>query len=138
MNPFCWVKEKALAEGRDLETAVALADQAVIDSQGSGHIKDLAGVQRGNPVKKLFTNFMSYFQTTYNLTIDAKDRFVKTPLSPQSLGRLGVDMFLLYTAPIVMTWLFREAFLKALPVAIVMILALVLGLLPLYVLLGLL
>jgi hypothetical protein len=114
-------KEKALAEGRDLETAVALADQAVIDSQGSGHIKDLAGVQRGNPIKKLFTNFMSYFQTTYNLTVEAHKRAgVTGPISlmeetyrnPAAIGRLAVDMLLLYTAPIVMTWYLRSAFLK--------------------------
>ena len=103
-------KEKALSGGLDLPTAIAQADQAVIDSQGSGHIKDLAGVQRGNPVKKLFTNFMSYFQTTWNLTVDS---FTRTQFSnPLDLGRLGADLFLLYTAPILMTWFLREAFIK--------------------------
>jgi len=114
-------KEKALASGLDYETAIALADQAVIDSQGSGHIKDLAQVQRGSPIKKLFTNFMSYFQVTYNLTLDSlKKAKVTGPVSlatqvvrdPFAVGRLGVDLLMLYTIPIVLTWYAREAFLK--------------------------
>ena len=103
-------KEKALSGGFNLPTAIAMADQAVIDSQGSGHIKDLAGVQRGNPVKKLFTNFMSYFQTTFNLTVDS---FTRTKFSKaEDIFRLGSDLFMLYTAPIILSWTFREALIK--------------------------
>ena len=114
-------KEKALAGGQDYETAIALADQAVIDSQGSGHIKDLAQAQRGGPIKKLFTNFMSYFQVTYNLTVDSlKKAKVTGPVSlatqvvrdPFAVGRLGADLLMLYTVPIVLTWFAREALLK--------------------------
>ena len=36
--------------------AVAEADQAVLDAQGGGQIKDLAAIQRGGQLQKLFTN----------------------------------------------------------------------------------
>jgi hypothetical protein len=38
----------------------------VIDSQGGGQIKDLASVQRGGPMLKLWTNFYSIFNVTFN------------------------------------------------------------------------
>jgi conjugative element/phage-associated large polyvalent protein len=60
--------EKAMAEGNEETRAVALADQAVIDSQGSGSIKDLALIQRGTPTAKLFLTFYSYGNTVYNRT----------------------------------------------------------------------
>lgn len=53
------------------EKAIALADQAVIDSQGSGMWKDLSAVQRGSEALRLFTNFYSYFNVTYNLAVQA-------------------------------------------------------------------
>lgn len=48
------------------ERAVALADQAVIDTQGSGSIKDLSAVERGGPAFKAFMMFYSYGATTIN------------------------------------------------------------------------
>lgn len=51
--------EKAMASGETEDRAVALADQAVIDSQASGHIKDLAAVER-QPLLKILTTFYSY------------------------------------------------------------------------------
>ena len=62
--------EKSVSGGESPDRAVAIADQAVIDSQSSGMIKDLAGVQRGGPVLKLWTSFYSYFSATYNLLVD--------------------------------------------------------------------
>lgn len=57
--------EKALAENADDEArAISLADQAVLDSQGGGEVKDLAGVQRKHP---FLTQFYTYFSTTWNL-----------------------------------------------------------------------
>lgn len=55
---------KALSEGRQEDTAVALADQAVIDSQGSGLVKDQTEFQLNHP---FLTQFYSYFAATYNL-----------------------------------------------------------------------
>jgi hypothetical protein len=47
--------DKALSEGADEELAVRLADKAVRETQGSGRPIDLAPVQGGSEVSKLFT-----------------------------------------------------------------------------------
>lgn len=89
------------------ETAVALADQAVLDSQSGGQVKDLAAIQRGGPLLKLFTNFYSFFNTTFNLT---RTSFGRTNFrSPVEGGLFAVDMLLLYTIPAVMGTLMKAA-----------------------------
>jgi hypothetical protein len=99
--------EKALAYGKSDAEAVAIADQAVIDSQSGGQIKDLAKVQRGSQLMKIWTNFYSYFNTTFNLTVEA---FGKTKFTdPISIGRLAVDVLMLYTAPAILGVALREA-----------------------------
>lgn len=95
-------KEKALAEGADAETAVALADQAVIDSQGSGMIKDLSGIQRGGTGLKILTMFYSYFNTTYNLTAESVSKRGRQLSEGQYLSAaagFAADMTLLYVIP---------------------------------------
>lgn len=92
--------EKEMETSGDEARAVQLADQAVIDAQGHGQIKDLAAIQRGGPFLKLFTNFYSFFNTTLNLTAESVQRtnFKK----PGDVGRMAVDMLLLYTLPSVL------------------------------------
>lgn len=98
---------KAVHFGADEKNAIAQADQAVLDAQGGGQVKDLAAIQRGGPLLKLFTNFYSFFNTTYNLTSDAVGRTkFKDPLS---VGRLAVDMLLLYSVPAVLGTLLKAA-----------------------------
>jgi hypothetical protein len=67
--PTYWgAKAKALAAGNNEARAIALAEQAVIDSQGSGMVKDMSGVQRNRDVGwRIFTLFYHYFNTTFNL-----------------------------------------------------------------------
>ena len=99
--------EKAIAAGADEAGAIAQADQAVRDAQGGGQIMDLARVQRGGPLQKLFTNFYSYFSTTYNLTAE---RFNATSFKdPLQVGRFMVDMLMLYTVPAVLGFAMKEA-----------------------------
>jgi len=99
--------EKYMAEGFDDPKSVAMADQAVIDAQGSGMIKDLATVQRGGPMMKLWTNFYSYFNTTYNMAAwsTKKTDFTR----PKDAGLWLGDMLMLYTVPAVLGALMREA-----------------------------
>lgn len=99
--------EKAMEQETDEARAIALADQAVVDAQGGGQVKDLARVQRGGPMRKLWTNFYSFFNTTYNLTAESVHRtdFRK----PADIGRLAVDYLLLYTLPASLAYLMREA-----------------------------
>jgi hypothetical protein len=59
-------QQKALAEGRDAATAVAMADQAVKDSQGGGEEVDQAGITRGPALVKLFTVFYEFMNTQLN------------------------------------------------------------------------
>lgn len=66
--------EKAMANEPDEARAIALADQAVLDSQGGGAIKDLAAVQRGPELAKVFMTFYSYGATLFNATADAYGR----------------------------------------------------------------
>lgn len=99
--------EKALDSKADEATAIALADQAVLDSQGGGQMKDLAGIQRGGPMLKLWTNFYSYFNVTYNLTAEGIARTKWK--SPASIGRLAVDFLMLYTLPASLGFMMRNA-----------------------------
>lgn len=57
---------KALKEGRTDAEAAAYGDKMVRDTQGAGSAKDLAAVQRGGEMLKLFTMFYSYFNVLYN------------------------------------------------------------------------
>lgn len=99
--------EKAIEGGADEATAVAQADSAVLESQGGGQVKDLAGIQRGGPLLRLWTNFYSFFNTTYNLAAESTRRtnFRK----PGDVGRLMVDYLLLYSVPALLGFALREA-----------------------------
>lgn len=99
--------EKAMHSGVDTDRAIALADQAVLDSQGGGQIKDLAQIQRGGPLMRLWTNFYNFFNTTYNLTAES---VLKTNIrDPLSIGRLAVDLLLLYSVPAVIGFMLKSA-----------------------------
>ena len=101
--------EKAMEENTDEKRAVALADQAVIDAQGSGQTKDLAQVQRGGPKMKLFTSFYSFFSTTHNLLMESVGKAKLRGATPASIGLLTADALLLITIPAVMAELLRSA-----------------------------
>ena len=86
--------EKAQAEGHDEARSVALADQAVIDSQGGGQTKDLSAVQRDHP---FMTMFYGYFSSTYNL---AAESTAKTDFrQPAAVAGWMGDMALLMVIP---------------------------------------
>ncbi len=91
--------EKAKAVGKNDADAIALADQAVRDSQGSGQIVDLSQVQRGGPIARLFMVFYSYGNTVYNATARA---YGQTEFSnPVSVARFLGNLSLLYAFPAV-------------------------------------
>lgn len=97
--------EKAVSEGNPEDRAIALADQAVIDSQGGGQIKDLSQVQRGHPAMKLFTNFYSYFNTLMNLTVEA----TRKRLPAKQYAALAGDYVKLMILPAVLGAILRDA-----------------------------
>jgi hypothetical protein len=99
--------EKSMAAGETEERAIAIADQAVLDAQGGGQTKDLAAVQRGPAAWKLWTNFYSFFSTTYQLTAESTRRTKFN--QPGSIGRLAVDYMLLYVVPATLGFMLRNA-----------------------------
>ena len=101
-------KQKALNDAVSEERAIALADQAVIDSQGSGLIKDLAKAQRGSPALKIWTQFMGYFSVVFNQGAEAMKRRQQRN-DPISRMRLAADILLLYTVPMVLESALRDA-----------------------------
>lgn len=96
--------EKAVSQGHSEDRAVALADQAVIDSQGGGQIKDLAQVQRGHPAMRLFTNFYSYFNTLMNLSVEQTRKRVQA----KQYAALAGDYVLLMVLPAVLGAVLRD------------------------------
>ena len=63
--------QKALDDGNDFLTARAMADQTVIDTQGSGMVKDQSSMERGGPAMKMLTVFYSFMNTAFNLNATA-------------------------------------------------------------------
>jgi hypothetical protein len=96
--------EKSTAEGLDEAAAIAMADRAVLESQGGGSTKDLAEVQRKHP---MLTQFYSYFSVTLNLAAEqtAATDF-KNPAAVA--GWLG-DMALLMVIPAILPSLIMYA-----------------------------
>lgn len=96
----------------DEARCIALAEQAVLDSQGGGQLKDLAAVQRGGAAWKLWINFYSFFNTTYNAWSESVRRAggrVRTGHHAIAVGRLAVDVLLLFTLPTVLNHVVRKA-----------------------------
>jgi hypothetical protein len=56
---------KSIWEGMSEKDAIAQGDSAVRMTQGSGEMKDMANIQKGTPIFKLFTQFYSYFSAYY-------------------------------------------------------------------------
>jgi hypothetical protein len=101
--PTWWgAYEKALAEGNDEARAVALSDQAVIDAQGSGGVKDQSAIERGGPGIKLFTTFYSFFNTALNLG-------VQKTMNSENKAKLAADYLLLYTVPAILGAALKDA-----------------------------
>jgi len=94
--------------GETEERAIAIADQAVLDSQGGGTVKDLATEQRGRPVARLFMTFYSYGNTIYNATSREIGRV--NPHSPASVLRFLGNLSLIYVMPAVATVTLARAF----------------------------
>jgi hypothetical protein len=103
--PTWWgAYQKAQAEGFDDERAVALADQAVIDSQGSGMTKDLSAIER-SPKLKLFTVFYSYMNTALNLGID---KTMSAEIGKRK-AKLAAEYVLLYVIPAALGLAIKDA-----------------------------
>ena len=93
---------KAMDNSKDLDTAVKLADQTVLDTQGGGQIKDLSEFERGSNTQKLFTVFYAYMNTALN------QGFVEVK-TQKSKAKLAADLMMIYVVPTVLTALMKSA-----------------------------
>jgi hypothetical protein len=80
------------------ERAVQLANQAVIDTQGSGMVKDRARVERGQGWMQLWTALYSYMSVTLGQNLEALRK--TNWKQPESIGRYIADFVFLNTLPI--------------------------------------
>ena len=93
---------KAMDSGKDLDTAIKLADQTVLDTQGGGQIKDLSKFERGSNTQKLFTVFYAYINTALNQGfVEAKTQ--------KSKAKLAADLMMIYVVPTALTALMKSA-----------------------------
>ena len=95
--------EKALYEGKSETEAIAEADRAVINTQGSGRLSDLSAYERGNAWQKLMTVFYTFFNAVLQNAIyagmvknklgAAKDMLILLALQPvlESFMRSGAN-----------------------------------------------
>lgn len=97
--------DKAIHAGENDARAVSLADQAVIDAQGGGQLKDLSAIERGGPALKLFTVFYSFMNTMFNLAVGQ----TMTANTAAKKAKLAADYLLLFTIPAVLGSLMKEA-----------------------------
>jgi hypothetical protein len=94
-------RDRFLDQGMDREKAIELAEQVVRDAQGGGNIIDTAEAMQGGPYRKLFTNFLTYMITTYNLQAENYQRTFK--LKEQDLLDFAANTFVLMTLPAMLT-----------------------------------
>jgi len=101
--PTWWgAYEKAIAEGNNDARATDLADQAVIDAQGSGGTKDQAAIERGGPALKLFTVFYSFMNTALNLG-------AQSTMTEASRAKLAANYLMLYVIPPILGFMLKNA-----------------------------
>jgi len=86
--------ERARSMGADHETSVARSNQAVVDTQGSGMIKDLSKIERGGALLKLFTVFYNYMNTPYNMT-------ALMAMTNKSRGKTMHDVLMILVVPVI-------------------------------------
>jgi hypothetical protein len=106
--------EKEMATGDGVEArAVALADQAVLDSQGGGQIKDLAKIQRGGPLLRVWLTFYSYGNMVFNA--NSRELGMLNAKSPASVITFLGHLSLINLMPAVATVALAHALGKADP-----------------------
>ncbi|MEE8240100.1 MAG: hypothetical protein V3R16_02430 [Nitrospirales bacterium] len=80
----------------DEQKAIDLADQAIRLSQGAGTVKDLAAIQRGGELQRMFVNFYSYFSVLYN---QGAERIVQIRQGNITLPTAAASAFYLWFGP---------------------------------------
>lgn len=108
--------EQAIREfPEDEQKAIDVADQQVLDTQSSGAMKDLPGIQTGGEAKKLLTMFYTWFSSRHNLTTEAFSEARRAGFFTSRRGApaFGLKMLTLYTVPIVIEGMLMAGIRKA-------------------------
>ncbi|MCJ8300625.1 MAG: hypothetical protein MJK13_17055, partial [Pseudomonadales bacterium] len=94
--------KKGMEEMFDYNEAKAIdfADSVVRKSQSSGSVKDLAAIQRGGEIQRMFTMFYSYFSVLYNLFAERKNQISEGNIN---MPQFAASMFFLWFAPSVLS-----------------------------------
>lgn len=99
--------EKYMFEGNNEKRSIALADQAVIDAQGSSGVQNLASIQKGGPYQKLYTMFYNYFSHTLGIAINKTKQTDFSLEKPDQTLKLAFDYFCLFVAPAALTQILK-------------------------------
>ena len=101
--PTWWAGyEKAIAKGFNEDTAIALADQGVKDSQGGGEMVDQSAIERAPELAKLFLSFYGFMSTTLNVAYG-------TTITEKSKAKIVSNLLLTLAIPVVLGDLFAMA-----------------------------
>jgi hypothetical protein len=103
----------AIKQGVSENEAIARADTAVADTQGSARIMDLSKIQRSSPLVKMFHMFYFYNNVQYNLTSEAfrEGRRTAKRGTPVKAGiQVATDMTILWIAASAVEVAVRVAF----------------------------
>ena len=88
--------------GGDDVKAIAFADSAVRITQSGGNVEDLAAIQRGGEIQRLFTMFYSYFSAFYNLSALQFSQ-IKLDNKPEAILRAANMALLLWFVPSILS-----------------------------------
>ena len=86
--------------GGDDTKAIAFADSTVRLTQSGGNVEDLAAIQRGGEIQRLFTMFYSYFSALYNLSA-LQFGMMKTDNKQEAVMRAANMALMLWFVPAV-------------------------------------
>lgn len=105
--PLWWSHYKMFLISADKDTAIEMANQVVRDAQGGGNEVDTAQAMQGGPWRKLFTNFLTYMVTTYNIQVrnnaDLVDNWTdKDASKAKALFDYTGNTFMLLTMPAIL------------------------------------
>jgi hypothetical protein len=108
INSATWLAEykSRLAEDPDDEgRAIALADQAVRDTQGTGQSVDKTHFQDANEYSKMLMQYLSFFTRTYQ---SMRPAVVGVTKDPKTLIPLAKASLMLLSLPVVTEAMFRQ------------------------------
>lgn len=87
-------------EAGNEQQAIDYADSMVRISQSAGSVKDLARIQRGSELWRMFTMFYSYFNVLYNL---GAERGAQFKAGKKGIPALAASAFFLWFAPAILS-----------------------------------